>query len=247
MFNSIRMIPRGRFYHAVSSVFCAGVLLFSSGCDALALLGAGGPLALLGYGQYQQQLRLAESANATLPDVKVEIINDTDSTVAVSISTAIVNPNGNAGMLSSFSYQPPFIDLSMSAPTAVQVNPRGSATGAVKCADVIAVSATAPATAAPAYYPSANPGFIGVYYGSGNVSFSGIGTNAESTESRSFMGDIANGAGINWFIQPAVHGVDCGASTIVIRITRAGAFVSTDPSGAPPNGATLGEGTVSLK
>ena len=179
-------------------------------------------------------------ADAT-PDVAVRIVNDSEVLAMVHLNSGIEGPApedfGEFGMVfDSFPFDEKDLPLYPLSREQVLVEAGGTAAGAIRCGDTIAISILAPLE---------NTLFLdyeedfGLYAEPGNVALEGLGTPGEM-----FTGDTLSTVR---YIRPASDGVDCTADTLTIRIESGSRTTVYDPeSGALVAGADVGRGTVDL-
>lgn len=187
---------------------------------------------------YDAQVAQAQEEFENGPSVAVRVVNNTPAAARVVLASAMEAP------------PPPDMDMfygdvgypPITVTETVVVAPGGVATGAVKCGDVIAVSALAPLDGVPFYASD----YFGVsdmysYTEPGNVVLTGTGAPPE----HAFSGDIVNTVRL---VHPATDGLDCTANTLVITIeTAAGESVYDPATGTLVSGAAPGSGTISIE
>jgi len=176
-----------------------------------------------------------------LQNVRVRIINETDSIARASVSAGLTGPevpdlsSPIADALGAFGDES-FLTTVDSA--TVLVEARGTVEGEIKCGEVLAVSAAAPFDLGGLDY--GGEGF-GLFVDAGNISFSGAG----SAGQEEFTGDRVTTAR---FVRPADDGLDCSTGTLVIRIQAAAADAVHDPqTGQLVASRTAGSGTLSIE
>ena len=178
-----------------------------------------------------------------LPSVTVRIVNNTASAAQVDIESSVAEPETIGE--DEFYPMDPWMDemgpyyFPLDSQV-VTLAAGGTATGSVKCGDVIAISALVPTDAdGNMFYPIFPSG---IYVAPGNVQFSGTGS---LIDSGSFTGDTLSSG---WMVRPADDGLDCEGGVLVITIdTSSTRSVYDDETGALVVGAALGAGTVAVE
>jgi len=198
-------------------VALAGVLLLNSGCGIV--------MTGLARGAFDEQVR-------ALPSVAVRIENLTTSSASVELSAGMTAPPYFGGIFLPWGFLLPQEDYKEEiAYETVNVSAEGTATGSIKCGEVIAIAASAPITVSERFFAYDGESF-GFYAYPGNLAVSGFGSPPEET----FSGDIQSGTR---FIRPVEDSMDCSADTLVIRIETAAQRTVYDPS----TGELVSEGT----
>ncbi len=207
-------------------VALAAVLLLNSGCGIV--------LTGLARGAFDEEIR-------ALPSVSVRIENLTTSSASVDLSAGMTAPPYFGGIFLPWGFlSPPSDYKERIASETVNIEAEGTATGSIKCGEVIAVAASAPITIDEYFFWYGGEAF-GFYTYPGNLAITGFGSPPEEN----FSGDILSGAR---FIRPDEDGVDCGADTLVIQIQTLASRTVYDPiTGELVSEGSPGSATVSLE
>ena len=122
------------------------------------------------------------------------------------------------------------------------VDANGTATGTLKCGEVLGISVKAPfdADAATPGYTYDTNDVYDLYLEPGNCASSGAGISQTA-----FSGDTFT---LVRYVRPAEDGLDCATQTLVITINAAGAPSVVDPqTGAVLVNARLGAANLSIE
>ena len=170
-----------------------------------------------------------------LPVVTIRITNETDTIVRANLSSGLSAPDlYGDGFFDPFGEE--YLELVDSL--SVLIAPNGSVEGTLRCGDVIGITSDAPFDGFDLYI--ANSAF-GLYLGSGNVVFTGIGVATDESVS----GDTISFAR---FVRPDADNLDCNTQAIVIHIQTPGRrLVSHPDTGELISGLQFGTGTVNLE
>lgn len=181
-----------------------------------------------------------EAATANWPDVAVRIVNNTDATARVVLTPAgIFTANCDFGLFGGWSDDPNYMSADDQS---LLVAGNGTATGTVKCGEIIAVTVRAPYdvwddSSYYGWYDSA----YGLYLDAGNVAMSGAGV----TSDNDFSGDTVS---LIRYVRQVEDGLDCASDTLVITIETLGtARVVDQETGAIISSGTPGTGEVSIE
>ena len=170
-----------------------------------------------------------------MPVVTIRITNETDTIVRANLSSGLSAPDlYGDGFFDPFGEE--YLELVDSL--SVLIAPNGSVEGTLRCGDVIGITSDAPFDGFDLYI--ANSAF-GLYLGSGNVVFTGIGVATDESVS----GDTISFAR---FVRPDADNLDCNTQAIVIHIQTPGRrLVSHPDTGELISGLQFGTGTVNLE
>jgi hypothetical protein len=187
---------------------------------------------------YQQSYNEWLAGTEDWPDVAVRIVNDTGGAASVNLVSAGQPPAEPA----SFGYVGGMEYYSSVETRTVLVDADGTATGTLKCGDVLAIAVKAPfdADAATFGYAYDANDMYGLYLEPGNCALAGAGV-AQS----GFTGDTF---ALLRYVRPAEDGLDCATRTLVITIDAAGVPSVVDPdTGEVTVSARLGAATLSIE
>lgn len=219
--------------HAGSVVRIAGLAL---GAALFALLCGCPYLAdALAYNQtFENWLASTES----WPDVAVQIVNETSATANVHLISAGLAPEAPS-FLSYGGEGDSYYPLHQRS---VLIGPDGTATGTLKCGEVLAVAVKAPfdLDAAMFVYTTDASDPYNLYLEPGNCALDGVGVSPSA-----FAGDIY---ALVRYVRPTEDGLDCTTQTLVITITAAGRPSVVNPdTGEVITNARLGAAIVSIE
>lgn|GEM_PF-1506361 len=224
-------------------VFRGSFVVTAVGMAALLCLAGCGLTDLLGYIPTEEELELYNwelkefnERVENLPLLAVRIVNNTDVIASVELESGMAGPEPDLfGDLPYLEYEEPY--LTPVDGQTVLIAPGGTATGTIKCGEVIGVSAQAPFDE-----PSFDYGgdAFGLYVSPGNIDFSGIGSPGGG-----FEGDSIT---TTRFVRPAEDGVDCEADVLVIQIdTIATGKIIDEETGELLQAKKPGTGTLSVE
>jgi hypothetical protein len=197
------------------------LLFLSSGCIGQQLI------------EYQRRIQEAMDA---VPSVNVRIVNQTDVPARVMFDAGITPPQ--TGTIFDIIY-PGDTLLSVGGETVV-VAAGGTATGAVKCGEVIGIAAITPGDV-EAYLGTSAEAF-GLWMSGGNIVFTGAG----ASQGSDFTGDVQP-TGVARFVRPSVDGLNCGSGTLVVEILTPGTLGTYSPQSGTYTGGTNGTGTIAIE
>jgi hypothetical protein len=210
------------------SMVCGLAVTLMAGCGGEAgLLGA-----LMGHIPTEEEIAEYSEQIEALPSADVRIVNRTDMLASVHIESGIQGLEDELfGVIGAGEFLTS-VDSSL-----VLIAAQGTATGAVKCGDVIGIAIRCP-------YDGASFGIESDSYGlhlqAGNVLLTGIGAANET-----FAGDVVSTVR---FLVPAEDGVDCTTATVVIEIDLpATGQVVDEETGAVVQPGEPGSGTLRLE
>ncbi len=203
----------------------AGALTLLCGCPWLVEAAA-----------YQQRLSEWLKDADNWPQVSVRILNHTEAVANVYLISAGLAPPAPAilGYSGETDYYPV-------ATRSVLVDSNGTATGNLKCGEVLGISVKVPfdVDAASLGYTSYADDAYGLYFDPGNCVLSGAGVSQTA-----FSGDTFT---LVRYVRPAEDGLDCATQTLVITIETAGAPSVIDPqTGQVVTSARLGAATIGI-
>jgi hypothetical protein len=207
-------------------VMGAGALTLLCGCPWLVEVAA-----------YQQKLNEWLKDTDNWPQVSVRIVNHTDAVANVYLASA-----GRAPPAPAILGYPGEADYYAVETPSVLVNSNGTATGDLKCGEVLGFSINVPfdVDAASMGYTSYTDDAYGLYLSPGNCVLSGAGVSPAA-----FSGDTFT---LVRYVRPAEDGLDCATQTLVITIETAGAPSVIDPqTGQVVTSARLGAATLSIE
>lgn len=225
-----------------------GAALSVVGCDGGGLGGLAGLLgAIPSAEEIESAGRQFEQFNVlvdNLPSIAVRIVNNTDATAGINLVSGLTAPQPDA-FLFDFGYFGEEAYLSTIDEQSVLIAPRGTATGTLKCGEVIGVSASAPFDEVffdfnYGYGYGYGGGEFDLYVSSGNVQFDGSGTTGSN-----FEGDTITTVR---FLRPDEDGFDCETDVLVIEINTAAVDVVVDQeTGEVLQPKAPGSGTLSIE
>jgi hypothetical protein len=174
------------------------------------------------------------------PDLSVRIVNNTDATASVVLTPAgIWSPGCDLWFGDASSDDPNYQQVDEQS---LLVAANGTATGTVKCGEIIAVAVRAPYDLSDdgSYYSYYGYDY-GLYLDPGNVTLSGVGVSAQD----GFSGDTV---ALIRYVRQVEDGLNCANDTLVITIETLGTARVVDPeTGAIIASATPGTGVVSIE
>ena len=175
----------------------------------------------------------------TWPDLAVRIVNNTDATARVSLGTSSIWDSGCGGILGDISPDPNYNEA---ASDSLLVAANGTATGTIKCGEIVGVTVSAPYDlSSDDYYYGYSDYSFGLYLDEGNVRLSGVGVSSESN----FTGDTVS---LYRYVRQAEDNLDCTADTLVITIESLGTARVVNPeTGEIILSGTPGTGTVNIE
>ncbi len=215
-----------------SAVLIAGLVI---GAGALTVL-CGCP-GLLEAAAYQQRLADWLKGTDNWPRVSVRIVNNTDAVASVYLASAGLGPP-----LPAILSYPGDTAYVVAETRSVLVDARGTATGDLKCGEVLGMSVKVPfdVDTASLGYLSYTGDTYGLYLEPGNSVLSGAGVGQTG-----FSGDTF---ALVRYVRPAEDGLNCGTQTLVITIEAAGTPSVVDPqTGQLVTSARPGAATVSIE
>jgi hypothetical protein len=182
-----------------------------------------------------------EAEIANWPDLSVRIVNNTDATARVGLTSAAIWAPDCGFWFADGSADDPNYQVADEQSLLVAGN--GTATGTVKCGELIAVTVRAPYDLweDPSYYGWYDTYAYGLYLEAGNVTLTGVGV----TTDNGFSGDTV---ALIRYVRQVEDGLDCANDTLVITIETLGTARVVDPeTGAIILSATPGTGVVSIE
>jgi hypothetical protein len=189
--------------------------------------------------QYEQDIAQFNDEVANLPALAVRIVNDTDLVARVDLTSAMPFPELATDELVMPDFGADTPSLSLVDTQTVIVAAHGTATGTLKCGDVLGISISDPLSLGGV--EGTDTDAFGLYMPSGNIALRGFGQPAES----SFRGDVLN---TTRFVRPAEDGLDCSTATLVLTIEAPATPNAYDPAtGALISAGKAGQGTVSAE
>ena len=166
-----------------------------------------------------------------LPSAAVRIVNNTDVIAEIELASAVEDLISDSPFLGIPPIEGGFSSFTSVDGKTVQVLPQGTASGTIKCGQVIGVAIRAPS--AGVRIDLFNDSF-GLFISPGNVQLSGVGVADDS-----FTGDIL---AVVRFVRPDEDGFDCQNGTLVIEIETAATVVE----GADSSDSVQTTGSASL-
>lgn len=208
---------------------------YGSACVMLVLLTGCGPGSMLGFltGYIPTEEELAEytARIESLPLLQVRIVNNTDVLTSVALTSGVSGLEQDLFTVVGESYLTSVDDRT------VLITAGGTATGSIKCGEVIGLSIRAPYNGPTFGYAG---GRLGIYQESGNIQLSGVGVSDER-----FSGDLVS---TTRFLRPEEDEIDCESAVLVIEIDTAAVYEIVDPdTGAVTAPAVWGIGTITLE
>lgn len=187
---------------------------------------------------YNQTFENWLASTETWPDVSVRIVNETSATAHVHLISAGFAPEAPAFLsyAGEGDYYYPLVERS------VLVGPDGTASGTLKCGEVLGLAVKAPfdLDAALFVYITDTSDPYNLYLEPGNCALDGVGVSPSA-----FTGDTY---ALVRYVRPVEDGLDCATQTLVITITAAGRPSVVNPdTGEVTSSARLGAATVSIE